>query len=134
VGISLRLDALSVIQTGTIAAVAVAFGKFLGVFFPAVSTSNWLWHIAHVPPIPVGPMVLGNMEIGVNTANLNGIIVVIFLAVVNIFGVSWSADSKRLHHDQGALPGGADPDRFCRGTQRHGLARQLRRGILEECG
>jgi APA family basic amino acid/polyamine antiporter len=80
-----------VIQTGTIAAVAVAFGKFVGVFFPAVSTSNWLWHIAHVPPIPVGPMVLGNMEIGVNTANLNGIIVVIFLAVVNIFGVKLGA-------------------------------------------
>ena len=80
-----------VIQTGTIAAVAVSFGKFLGVFFPAVSTSNWLWHIAHVPPIPVGPMVLGNMEIGVNTANLNGIIVVIFLAVVNIFGVKLGA-------------------------------------------
>ena len=80
-----------VIQTGTIAAVAVAFGKFLGVFFPAVSTSNWLWHIAHVPPIPVGPMVLGNMEIGVNTANLTGIIVVIFLAVVNIFGVKLGA-------------------------------------------
>ena len=58
-----------VIQTGTIAAVCVAFGKFLGVFFPAVSTTNWLWHIAHVPALRVGPMVLGNMEIGVNTAN-----------------------------------------------------------------
>ena len=45
-----------VIQTGTIAAVCVAFGKFLGVFFPTVSTTHWLWHIAHVPPIPVGPM------------------------------------------------------------------------------
>jgi APA family basic amino acid/polyamine antiporter len=76
-----------VIQTGTIAAVAVAFGKFLGVFFPAVSTSHWLWHIAHVPAFPVGPMVLGNMEIGVNTANLTGIAVVVFLAVLNIFGV-----------------------------------------------
>ncbi|MFZ1087295.1 MAG: amino acid permease [Terracidiphilus sp.] len=76
-----------VIQTGTIAAVAVAFGKFLGVFFPAISTSHWLWHIAHVPALAVGPMVLGNMEIGVNTANLTGIAVVIFLAVLNIFGV-----------------------------------------------
>ncbi len=63
-----------VIQTGTIAAVCVAFGKFLGVFFPAVSTSNWLWHIAHVPAVTIGPMVLGNMDIGVNTANLVGII------------------------------------------------------------
>jgi basic amino acid/polyamine antiporter, APA family len=26
------------------------------------------------PPLPVGPMVLGNMEIGVNTANLTGIV------------------------------------------------------------
>jgi APA family basic amino acid/polyamine antiporter len=76
-----------VIQTGTIAAVCVAFGKFLGVFFPAVSTTHWLWHIAHVPAIPIGPMVLGNMDIGVNTANLAGIIVMFFLAVVNIFGM-----------------------------------------------
>ncbi|MGA2887118.1 MAG: amino acid permease [Terracidiphilus sp.] len=80
-----------VIQTGTIAAVAAAFGKFLGVFFPAVSSSNWLWHIAHVPALRVGPMVLGNMEIGVNTANLTAIAVVLFLAVVNIFGVKLGA-------------------------------------------
>ncbi len=31
-----------VIQTGTIAAVGVAFGKFLGYFFPSVSASNWI--------------------------------------------------------------------------------------------
>jgi basic amino acid/polyamine antiporter, APA family len=80
-----------VIETGTIAAVCVAFGKFLGVFFPAVSSTHWLWHIAHVPPIPVGPMVLGNMEIGVSTANLAGIVVVVFLAAVNIFGVKLGA-------------------------------------------
>jgi APA family basic amino acid/polyamine antiporter len=80
-----------VIQTGTIAAVAVAFGKFLGVFFPAVSGDHWLWHIAHVPALRVGPMVLGNMEIGVNTANLAGIVVVIFLALVNIRGVKLGA-------------------------------------------
>ena len=76
-----------VIETGTIAAVCVAFGKFLGVFFPAISTSHWLLHIAHVPALRVGPMVLGNMEIGVNTANLTGVVVVFFLAIVNMFGV-----------------------------------------------
>ncbi len=43
------------------------------------------------PPIPVGPMVLGNMEIGVSTANLAGIVVVFLLAVVNIFGVKLGA-------------------------------------------
>jgi basic amino acid/polyamine antiporter, APA family len=80
-----------VIQTGTIAAVCVAFGKFFGVFFPAISTTHWLWHIAHVPAWKVGPMVLGNMEIGINTANLTGLVVVFFLAIVNIFGVKLGA-------------------------------------------
>jgi APA family basic amino acid/polyamine antiporter len=76
-----------VIQTGTIAAVGVAFGKFLGVFIPSISSTHWLWHIAHVPPIHAGPMVLGNMDIGLNTANLAGILVILLLSVVNIFGV-----------------------------------------------
>jgi APA family basic amino acid/polyamine antiporter len=80
-----------VIETGTIAAVCVAFGKFLGVFFPSVSSTHWLWHIAHVPAVPVGPMVLGNMDIGVSTANLVGIIVVWFVAAVNICGVRFGA-------------------------------------------
>ncbi|HEX3619124.1 MAG TPA: amino acid permease, partial [Candidatus Udaeobacter sp.] len=38
-----------VIQTGTIAAVAIAFAKFLGVFVPSVSPDNYL-----VPPISLG--------------------------------------------------------------------------------
>jgi APA family basic amino acid/polyamine antiporter len=80
-----------VIQTGTIAAVAVAFGKFLGVFFPSVSTTNWVWHIGRVPPWKVGPMVLGNMDIGINTANLAGIVVILVLAFINIFGVKLGA-------------------------------------------
>ena len=85
-----------VIQTGTIAAVCVAFGKFLGVFFPTVSSTHWLWHIAHVPAIPLGPMVLGNMDIGVNTANLAGIAVVAFVAFVNIRGVRFGAGLQNV--------------------------------------
>lgn len=80
-----------VIQTGTIAAVAVAFGKFLGVFFPSVSSTNWIWHIAHVPAWHVGPMVLGDMDIGLNTANLAGIVIILLLAFINIFGVKLGA-------------------------------------------
>ena len=80
-----------VIQTGTIAAVAVSFGKFLGVFLPSVSSTRWLWHIAHVAAWRVGPMVLGNMEIGVNTANLTGMAVIVLLTVVNVFGVRLGA-------------------------------------------
>src|SRR3954451_11755540 len=66
-----------VIHTGTIAAVGVAFGKFLGYFLPSVSSTNWIWHIAKVPPIPLGPMVLGNMDVGLNTQNLVAILVVV---------------------------------------------------------
>jgi basic amino acid/polyamine antiporter, APA family len=80
-----------VIQTGTIAAVGVAFGKFLGVFFPSVSSSNWVLHLWHVPPISVGPMVLGNMDVGINTQNLAAILLVISLSIVNIFGVKLGA-------------------------------------------
>jgi APA family basic amino acid/polyamine antiporter len=76
-----------VIQTGTIAAVGVAFGKFLGVFFPSVSASNWIWHIGHVPSWHVGPMVLGNMDIGLNTANLTAIMVITLLTLLNTMGV-----------------------------------------------
>jgi APA family basic amino acid/polyamine antiporter len=80
-----------VIQTGTIAAVGVAFGKFLGVFFPRVSASNWIWHIGHVPAWHVGPMVLGNMDIGLNTANLAAIVVITLLTVLNTMGVKMGA-------------------------------------------
>jgi APA family basic amino acid/polyamine antiporter len=80
-----------VIQTGTIAAVGVAFGKFLGVFVPSVSSSNWILHFWKVPPIHVGPMVLGNMDVGLNTQNLAAILVVVALSVINIFGVKTGA-------------------------------------------
>ncbi len=92
-----------VIQTGTIAAVCVAFGKFLGVFFPSISTTHWLWHIAHVPALKVGPMVLGNMEIGVNTANFTGIVIVVLLAIVNIFGVGLGAMIQNVFTSAKAL-------------------------------
>jgi APA family basic amino acid/polyamine antiporter len=80
-----------VIQCGTIAAVGVAFGKFLGVFFPAVSSSHWILHLWKVPPIPVGPMMLGNMDVGLNTQNLAAIVMIALLTAVNIFGVKTGA-------------------------------------------
>jgi len=80
-----------VIQTGTIAAVGVAFGKFLGVFFPAVSSSNWIVHFWKVQPIHIGPMVLGNMDVGLSTQNLTAILLVVVLSVINIFGIKTGA-------------------------------------------
>ena len=85
-----------VIQTGTIAAVGVAFGKFLGVFFPSVNANNWLWHIGHVPALPVGPMVLGNMDIGLNTANLAAIVIIVLLTVLNTFGIKLGSSVQNV--------------------------------------
>ena len=92
-----------VIQTGTIAAVCVGFGKFLGVFFPSVSTSNWLWHIANLPGVQIGPLVMGKMDIGLNTANLTAVAVAFFLAVVNIFGVKLGAIIQNVFTSAKAL-------------------------------
>src|SRR5512132_3318805 len=61
-----------VIQTGTIAAVAVAFAKFTGVFFPAISETN---------------RVLGF----VNTQQLLAIVVLVLLTIVNTRGVRTGA-------------------------------------------
>src|SRR5258708_2309014 len=79
------------IQTGTIAAVGVAFGKFLGIFWPAISSSNWIIHFSKVPKFTVGPMTLGGMDVGLNTQNLVAILVVVALSVINIFGVKTGA-------------------------------------------
>ncbi len=80
-----------VIQTGTIAAVTVAFGKFLGVFLPSVSSTHWLWHIAHVPSLTIGPVIVGNMDVGFSTANSVAVVVVILLTAINIVGVKMGA-------------------------------------------
>jgi len=44
-----------------------------------------------VPPIPVGPMVLGNMDVGLNTQNLVAILVVVLLSIINVFGIRTGA-------------------------------------------
>jgi basic amino acid/polyamine antiporter, APA family len=85
-----------VIQTGTIAAVGVAFGKFLGVFFPSISSSHWILHLWKVPPITIGPMVLGNMDVGINTQNLMAILLTIMLSVINVFGVKTGAAIQNI--------------------------------------
>jgi APA family basic amino acid/polyamine antiporter len=76
-----------VIQTGTIAAVGVAFGKFLGVFFPQINASAWLLGHYHVPNVALGPVTLGGMNVGLNTQNLVAIVLITLLTILNSFGV-----------------------------------------------
>lgn len=66
----------AVIQTGTIAAVAVAFAKFLGVFLPAVSAEKWL--------LRAGPA-------GLNTQMGVAIAVIVFLTWLNTRGLEAGA-------------------------------------------
>src|ERR1700704_481989 len=61
-----------VIQTGTIAAVAVAFAKFMGVFFPWVSAQNYLF---------------GAGKLGVTTQQLMAITTLVLLTAVNTRGL-----------------------------------------------
>ncbi len=77
-----------VIQSGTIAAVGVGFGKFLGVFVPSVSTSHWIWHISH---IQIGPWAFDNLGIGLSTANLAAILMLTLLTLLNSIGVRLGA-------------------------------------------
>jgi len=82
----------AVIQTGTIAAVGVAFGKFLGVFFPAISSSHWLFGLHwSAPSYQIGPVLLGGMQVGLNTQNLMAILLVVALSIINIFGIKTGA-------------------------------------------
>ncbi len=74
-----------VIQTGTIAAVAVAFGKFLGVFFPWVSAQNILMNMGSAT-------VFGHkIAMTVSSQQLIAILTLLFLGIVNIFGVRTGA-------------------------------------------
>ncbi len=73
-----------VIQTGTIAAVGVGFGKFLGVFFPSISQTNWLIHSES----------WGNL--GLSTANLAALIIITLLTFTNTLGVKLGAGIQNV--------------------------------------
>src|SRR5215210_4845615 len=67
-----------VIQTGTIAAVAVGFARFLGVLFPAISPTTWI-----VPPIdlPFG------YALSLSVQQFVGVLLIVFLTWLNTRGI-----------------------------------------------
>ncbi len=78
---------LLVIQTATIAAVAIAFAKFTGVMIPWFSASAWIWKFGTFGPWKLWFGVLGPYNVGLNTQNLLAILSIIFLTWVNTRGL-----------------------------------------------
>ncbi len=74
----------TVIQTGTIAAVAVAFAKFLGVLVPSVTPDVWL---------KLGSLTMpgGPIELGLSTQRVVAIVMIAALTAVNARGVTLGA-------------------------------------------
>src|SRR3954471_8847174 len=69
-----------VIQTGTIAAVAVAFGRFLGVLWPAIAEDRYL-----IPPVHIST----GYALSLSTAQLVGVLLIILLTWSNTRGLSY---------------------------------------------
>jgi APA family basic amino acid/polyamine antiporter len=67
-----------VIQTGTIAAVAVAFARFLGVLVPGISPTQWI-----VPPIVLSR----NYAISLSVQQLIAILIIVLLTILNTRGL-----------------------------------------------
>ena len=67
-----------VIQTGTIAAVAIGFARYLGVLFPAISPTAWI-----VPPIALG----SKFAMSLSVQQLIAILVTVFITFLNTLGV-----------------------------------------------
>ena len=66
-----------VVQTGTIAAVSVAFAKFLGVFLPFVSADVYL----------VPPLILGHYALSLSTQQAVALILIVALTITNTQGL-----------------------------------------------
>ena len=67
-----------VVQTGTIAAVAIAFAKFLGVFVSGVASDNYL-----IAPLPLG----GGYAISLSTEQIIAILLIALLTWTNTRGL-----------------------------------------------
>ena len=119
----------AVIQTGTIAAVAVGFARFLSVLVPSISESSYL-----IPPIHVST----GYAFSLSTAQLVGVAVIVLLTWTNSRGLEYGKIVQNVFTTAkvsaiaalilaGAVPGpqrGGDPYQF---------HRALRAGRVRSC-
>jgi APA family basic amino acid/polyamine antiporter len=98
---------LLVVQTATIAAVAIAFAKFTGVLIPWFSSTAWLWKIGTFGPFHLWFGELGPYTVGLNTQNLLAILSIVLLTWVNLRGIRTGAMVQNLftYTKTGALVG-----------------------------
>ena len=86
-----------VIECGSIAAVAVGSGRYMGTFFPSIGDSHWLlgpwnikaWHVTQ-------DIALGPYAFGLTSARAAGIVVIIVITLVNTYGVKLGAWTQNL--------------------------------------
>src|SRR5271154_6981925 len=78
---------LLVIQTATIAAVAIAFAKFAAVIAPWFSASAWIWKIGTFGPWRLWFGSLGPYNVGLNRQNLLAILSIVLLTWINTRGL-----------------------------------------------
>lgn len=87
----------TIIECGTIAAVAVGFGKYLGHFLPGVSETAWLVGPLHVNALQLpGGIAVGPYDLGLTSARLAGITVIVLLTLANAYGVKLGARIQNL--------------------------------------
>jgi len=79
-----------VIQTGTIAAVAVAFARFTSVFWPGLSPDVFLGFTMHFP------QPIGDIAVGLSPQRILAVLSVALLTWINVRGVRVSTLTYRL--------------------------------------
>jgi basic amino acid/polyamine antiporter, APA family len=87
---------LLVIQTATIAAVAVAFANFSGVVCSWFSSSAWIWKLGTFGPYKLWFGALGPYNVGLNTQNLLAIGSIVFLTWMNTRGLHVGARVQNI--------------------------------------
>jgi APA family basic amino acid/polyamine antiporter len=81
-----------IIESGAIAAVAVAFAKYAGTFLPALNDSVWIGgHLDMKAFTLPGGIELGPYAFGLTTTRLAGIAVILLVTLLNTFGVRMGA-------------------------------------------
>src|ERR1700684_677655 len=87
---------LLVIQTATIAAVAIAFANFTGVVWSWFSSSAWIWKLGTFGPYKIWSGALGPYNVGLNTQNLLAISSIVLLTWMNTRGLRVGARVQNI--------------------------------------